>query len=92
MGVSLDDAKAHLRVDGPYDDETIATYVAAAEGHLAGTGVDMSADPLPAAVTAAVLLTVGHLFENREATAYGTVKEVPFGVDRLVAPYREAVA
>ncbi len=85
--------KEHLRIAGDYDDATLTAYLAAAEGYLAGVGVKMDADPFPAAITAAVLLLTGHLYANRETTAIGaSVSDIPFGVDRLIAPYREATA
>jgi uncharacterized phiE125 gp8 family phage protein len=47
---------------------------------------------VPEPLRAAALLLVGHLFQNRSATAagpdYGPVSTVPFGVDALIAPYR----
>lgn len=92
MTLPLATVKEHLRVDSDDEDATIALYLAAAEGHLAAVGVDMDADPMPAPVTAAVLLLTAHLFENREATTPETQRYLPFGVDRLIAPYREAVA
>lgn len=43
---------------------------------------------LPEDVRAAVLLIVGHLFENREAAVVGSVSsELPMGVEMLLAPY-----
>lgn len=40
-------------------------------------------------ILAAVKLTMGHLYENREAVAAGvTVSEVPQGVQALLRPYR----
>lgn len=39
---------------------------------------------LPAAVRAALLLTVGHLFENREASAPVALQELPMGVKALL--------
>lgn len=42
----------------------------------------------PAAIKAAILLTVGHLYENREAAAEGSFAALPLAVDALIAPYR----
>lgn len=42
----------------------------------------------PAAIKAAILLMVGHLFENREAVADGGFGELPLAVSALTAPYR----
>lgn len=44
---------------------------------------------LPPALRAAILLTVGHLFENREAVLTGPIAaELPLGVRALIDPYR----
>lgn len=43
----------------------------------------------PAAIKAAILLLVGHWYENREAVNVGNItSEMPLAVDRLLAPYR----
>jgi uncharacterized phiE125 gp8 family phage protein len=42
------------------------------------------AGDLPSAVRAALLLTVGHLFENREASAPVALQELPMGVKSLL--------
>lgn len=90
MPVALEDAKRHVRVTSDDDDAYITSLIGAAEGHLASTGVDMEADPLPAPVAHAVLLLVGHYFENRMAVVGDTPATVlPYGVNALVQPYRE---
>lgn len=50
-------------------------------------------NPLPSGIRAAMLLMLGHLFENREATAQSTatsslVDELPLGVAALLERYR----
>jgi hypothetical protein len=48
-------------------------------------------EPLPASIKAAMLLMLGHLYENREATnmVSGTgVQELPIGVQALLIPYQ----
>lgn len=89
--VALATAKAHLRVVHTSDDAYLQTLLDAAEGHLASTGVDMEADPLPAPVAHAVLLLVSHLNENRDAVVAGNMSAaiLPFGVNALVQPFRE---
>lgn len=42
----------------------------------------------PPDVEIAVLLLVGHWYENRESVSQGSFQEVPMGVDMLLAPYR----
>ncbi|WP_319519906.1 head-tail connector protein [uncultured Martelella sp.] len=90
--VTLADAKAHCRVDFDDDDAVIERFIAAASAHLASIGVDMSADPLPEPLDLAVLLLVGHFYTNREASSAEALRRTPFGVDRLIAPYRENFA
>jgi uncharacterized phiE125 gp8 family phage protein len=46
------------------------------------------ADTLPGSIRAALLLMVGHLYENREAVANRQVLELPLGVETLLRPYR----
>ena len=48
-----------------------------------------SPDMLPPPIRAAILLSVGHLYENREASVIGAaVNELPLGVTYLLQPYR----
>lgn len=86
--VTLEKAKAHLRVDSGHSDEEIENMIAAADDHLSSIGVDMTANPLPPALCHAVLLLVGHFYQNREATNDEQLRFTPLGVDRLIAPYR----
>lgn len=47
-------------------------------------------DPLPAPLVQAILLMTGNWYQNREAVVTGTiVAPLPFGVDALLANYRE---
>jgi len=88
--VDLAAAKAHCRVDGSDDDGVLTSFIAAASEHLAAIGVDTTTAPVPAPVEQAMLLLIGHWFENREAVNVGNIiTSFPLGVDRLVAPYRE---
>ena len=55
-------------------------------------GYGASPVSLPADLAQAVLMLVGHWYENREAVLTGTVsKEVEFSVGALLAPYRTNV-
>lgn len=56
--------------------------------YVAGYG---AASAVPGPIKAAMLLLIGHLFENREAVASGAgvaSAELPLGVRALLAPYR----
>lgn len=44
--------------------------------------------PLPRAIRSAILLSLGHLYENREATSTVKPEELSFGVKRLLEPFR----
>jgi hypothetical protein len=48
-------------------------------------------EPLPASIKAAILLMLGHLYENREATIMppsASMSELPLGVQSLLTPYQ----
>jgi uncharacterized phiE125 gp8 family phage protein len=47
---------------------------------------------VPASIKHAVLLMVGHLYENREATTIDKPSELPMGVEALLIPYRNWVS
>jgi uncharacterized phiE125 gp8 family phage protein len=47
-----------------------------------------AAGHLPASIKAAMLLVLGHLFANREASAAQALATVPLGVESLLRPYR----
>ena len=47
-----------------------------------------NAASVPEDIKAALLLLIGHLYENREATSDRAITDVPFTVDALLAPYR----
>lgn len=45
-------------------------------------------EEIPADVSAAALLIIGHLYEHRESVVIGTISgELPMGVEMLLAPY-----
>lgn len=58
-------------------DAVSVTYIAGAEP-----------DAVPTPIKQAILLTIGHWYENREAVSAGDAREVPLAVTALTAPYR----
>lgn len=55
------------------------------------TGGNNDADRVPQEIKQAILMLVGHLYENREATTVGpnfTISEAPFAYHALTARYR----
>jgi hypothetical protein len=94
--VTLDEAKAHLRVDGADDDADITLKLAAAEDDVSRylgrpvpwTDADGVEVPVPAAVKAAILLVLGDLYANREVSVIdATYAENPT-LKRLLSSYR----
>lgn len=53
---------------------------------VAGHGADP--DMVPADLIHAILMTVAHWYENREAVSEGSLKEVPMAVESILARYR----
>ena len=58
------------------------TYVAGSYGD------GVTVDTCPASIEQAILLLVGHFYENREASSALSLKNIPLGVDALLNPYR----
>ena len=86
--VTLEEAKDHMRVDGPGEDGLISTYIAAAENHIRRyCGQDFE-DELPAIVKVAALMIVAGMYEVRQSslTTSGTTG---FKVNPLVYSYLE---
>lgn len=88
MAVSLEEAKAHLRISFTADDAYITGIIEAAEDHVESVGVAL-ATPIQPAVRHAVLLIVSHFYNNREAVTAEAVNAMPFGVNALLQPFRE---
>lgn len=57
-------------------------------GYQTETEPDSDAMPLEGMIKAALLLTVGHLYANREASTEKSMAELPLGVEALLRPLR----
>jgi uncharacterized phiE125 gp8 family phage protein len=57
-------------------------------GYSSEVDPDSDALPLPGGIKAAVLLTVAHLYANREASVEKAMQELPLGVEALLRPWR----
>jgi len=80
----LDAATGRLRPLVPYEARTLGGV---AVEYTAGYG-DAAAD-VPAPLRQAILLTIGHWYEHREAVITGsTLTELPLTTKALLAPYR----
>lgn len=63
---------------------TMAAANAVTVRYVAGT----AAASVPEAIRQAILLLVGHWYENRQPVAGSSVADLPFTVDALIAPFR----
>jgi hypothetical protein len=101
--VSLNEIKAHLRVDFNDDDDSILQKVSAAQSHierLLGFKLDDATypdtdgatypDTVPAGLRECVLQLAAHWFEHREAVGIGDSAQVimPLGVEDVVREFR----
>lgn len=53
-----------------------------------GTPAIPAKSTVPDPLKVAILLLVGHWYQNREASITAAINELPFAVDALIAPYR----
>lgn len=98
--IGIDIVKAHLRVDFDDEDELIKLYIDAAtdsaEAYLDRSLIESESsrkDPtdlvINSSVKAAILLTIGHLYANREQEIIGSItSELKFSARNLLMPYR----
>lgn len=89
--ITLEEAKAHLNVTTGEDDAVIVSMVDAAEAYVSRWLPIPLADmgTVPADLRQAVLMLVGHFYENREASLIGvSAEEVPFGVREIIDQHR----
>ncbi|MGU3496297.1 head-tail connector protein [Xanthobacteraceae bacterium A53D] len=87
----LEDVKAHLRVDFADDDQQITRMRDAACEMVEGwTGpiADLAAE-VPPSIREAILMLVGHWYEQRGAASEAAMVEVPFGFHDLIARHRK---
>lgn len=101
MMLDLETVKKHVRSDEfADDDEYLQTLTEAAEEHIANVTnrsinelTEMSSDgvSLPKPIQQAVLLLVGHWYNQREAVAGTQMTEAPHTLQALVKPYVKLV-
>jgi uncharacterized phage protein (predicted DNA packaging) len=95
MILTLEEAKAHCRVDEDYtgDDSYIEGLIPVAETDIANRIKYDSLDEafpdgnIPAPVKHAAKLILAHYYENREPVAFASSSKVAMMVDSLLFPY-----
>ena len=98
--IGLSDAKSHLRVDFSDEDSYIQLLIDAAYDYVRDvlkrpiTEEKMSIEEgtfweVPKTIDLAILLLVGHWYENRGAVVVGSISsEIEFSVTALIGKYR----
>jgi len=94
--LTLDEIKAHLRLDGNAEDAQLTLLSSAAEdyaAHYLGRSLPWldesgAAVAVPASIKAALLLIVGDLYENREGAVVGASRTDNPTVNRLMQFHR----
>lgn len=84
--ITLAEAKLHLRVDHYADDAAIQQMIEVAEVSVTDY-LNLPELPTAAPVTAAMLMLIGALYENRESVTDRPLSESVL-FTRLLAPYR----
>lgn len=71
-----------------YPSTRIDIYNAVTVRYVAGYGSSSQLENIPEAIRLAMLLTIGHWYEHREAVMVGTITaEMPMSAKALLAPY-----
>lgn len=97
--VDLKLVKQHVRADDfADDDEYLTALLAAAEEYVQKATnrtetelLELGGGKLPPMLQQAVLLTVGHWYNQREAVSGVQMAEVPYTMQALIKPYRKLV-
>ena len=91
MYVTLEEAKKHLNIDDSFkdDDSYINSLILVAEDAIEkntdiALNEQMEGGKLPPSVILSILIIVGNLYANREATTYSSISDVPYSFKYLV--------
>jgi uncharacterized phage protein (predicted DNA packaging) len=86
--VTLEEAKAHLRVDTADDDALITMLIGAATDTVENWLSRPLMDGEPDAIKVAIVQMVAHWYINTEAVSGETMTQLPLAYQELLAPYR----
>lgn len=89
--MDLEQVKNYLRIDGNYDDFTIGLQLQVATAYVLGAVDYPEVVSQDVRFEYAVVLLVGHWYENRLATSEQYLNAIPFGVEALVNQLRGLV-
>lgn len=98
--VNLELLKQHVRADDFSDDDQYLAHLLDAAEQYVLTATNRSSkellelgdgENLPAMLQQAVLLIVGHWYNQREAVSGVQMAEVPYTLQALIKPYRKLV-
>ncbi len=89
MIVTVDEVKTHLRIQHDEEDAYLANLIKQAQATAEDYCRVQFSDSAPEPVRLAILLFVGHYYENRDVpdrTVYGTMR---IAFENLLYPYRD---
>ncbi|WP_082351576.1 head-tail connector protein [Cypionkella psychrotolerans] len=90
MTLDLDLIRSHLNLDDTRDEALLTHYGNVAEAWVqAYTGQPFTVDS--ALMVQAALLLIAHQYESREAVAFASAYQLPFGVTDLLSPLKVRV-
>lgn len=89
MYITLEEARKHLNIDSLFveDDAYIVSLIKVAEeavAHNLNMNDLIVGGEIPPTIKHSVLLLVGNLYANREATTYSSISEIPFSYKYLI--------
>ena len=89
MILTIEEVKAHLRIQQDEEDELIEGFIAQAEAVAEDYCRVQFTDPAPEPVRLAVLLMVSHYYENRDNPDRQVYMTMRIAFENLLYPYRD---
>ena len=89
MILTIEEVKAHLRIQHDEEDDLIEGFIAQAEAVADDYCRVQFPDPAPEPVRLAVLLMVSHYYENRDNPDRQVYMTMRIAFENLLYPYRD---